>query len=519
MAGIESIISGILIGMVIIAGSGMIIYSQAKSSIERIEQEQLFFSYDTYSNNVDSFLQLTDNESQKALGTLVSYSIYRRDEMLTVKEDDPQTPEDDSVVINVSEKLEIGLDRLFGQGNYYLNITPRTYDVSLSFIIDGSYSFREEIKELADRMEEIVDIANGVSDERDVIVFVYIMSEGDHTIECQPFLNLVLGDTQLECIVLQAEPTSMDAINIYIAPDTPVYSYKREHDIRPPFRVPHYDQPGKEWTERQPAYYYETDWAAGTAFASNRAKMMGISRISLLFPMAGELSSGSINDTCYTKNISWNWDPWDRHFCDYCTLSCDDDPDNLLPAEARSLEIVEKAIQVAIDNNHIINPILAYRCNFFSPRAESDPLERQRLSDQWVAWNEWYYAKYGKQLPNDPYHTFCSDIDCGACTADHPTLFTDGTYNTVCFHYDCLFELERQMQMMADQTGGVRGNLNEVAQLLLTIGDAIEQNLEPFRIEIGEPEMRREQFVYTRKIPLPVGNEFVDLKLHVYIDQ
>jgi len=479
MSSIHNVMNGILIAMVFILVAVVMFNVQTKRSMERLEQRQLFYSYNTHHNNLDTFLFVTDNESNKQMATLLSYAIYRRTNNLLVN----------SRTINVKEKVYDILNIIYGEGNYYLNVSPRLYDVSLNFVIDGSNSLDAERVELADKIKDIIDAANVPG--RTIWANVYIISQS--TARCNDF-TAKFTEYALQnasCTVIDAKNNAGD---LYAGPGVDTFDYRRTYDIIPPFN--YIGQPN---TTRPASDYYEPDWAAGVAYAIN--DISGTSRISIVFPMAGELSTGSINQNCYVNDfVAKGLNEYDMLICDLCNTSCDSTGTE---TELRSIDILDKASQFAFDGNVILNPIYAYKCNFRS-------LDINMSYDlQWTLWNQVYENRTGYNAGGS---TICDDANCEACTS------LSGDRRSVCFHSDGQNEIQIQMQKMADATGGQLSNLVDVTELQEIITSAVESNLEPFRIIMGRERPNEEQFVYEKRLPLPAGNDFVDLTLVVYKD-
>lgn len=480
MGSADNIITGIILIIIFIGAGTLVVYKQSQMSIDRLSQKRVFYSHETDHNSLNTFLLTTDNVSEKDLGTLLGYSAYKKELLLDFAGE----------TIDVKEKVYETMNLIFGKGNYYVNVSPRIYDIALSFVIDGSDSLLREQQELADILPDIVDAAQ--VDGREVLIKIYLLSQDPN--RCDLYFTGPGGaipaltpdpDVTVTCGSIDAENNRGD---LYISG---IQDYRVGYGFEPP-----YNYGANPSTPRDPTDYYEPDWASGSAHALDFINRQGTAMTSIVFPMGGELATSSIHDDCYTTDfLGEGMDDHDRLFCDLCETSCDSDP-AMTVTEQRSWDKVEKTIQLAVDTNQVISPIYAYNCNFRS----GDPI--------WTDWNWVYQTRTGY----DPgTRSLCNDPGCHGCS-------DQGSVDSVCYHDDCEAEVQRQMQEMADLTGGMMTDLDVPADLYDAISVSVQKNLGPFRFTLGRKSPDREKFVYEKMLPLPIPAEFAYMTVYVYKD-
>ncbi len=479
MGVIQNIIAVVVMFFMFIIIGMLISQAQIKNVAMKVQEGQTLFIDKLNSNNLNTVLLLTEEVSDKKLGTLIAYSIYTREKILNLSNN----------YIDIETILKESFDEVFSNGSYYLEVKPNFEDITLNFVIDGSNSLREEREELANKLPDILATARG-DDGRNATISIFILSG-------LPQCNL-FNQKFIEFNITGGTCIELNAINntghLYIDPaNNDSDDYRVVYNITPP-----YNYPGKPSTSRLEEHYYESDWAAGVAYVSDGLGERSVAKLDMIFPMGDELSTSSFADQCFASGLTLG----DRLMCDFCDLSCSDS--NSTITENRSLEMVLKALEMAKLNGQIMVPIFAYSCEFYSPAINSS------YKDKWFFWNKVYQLKKGKNYDVDNQETLCSDNDCKGCS----TL--DGTFNQVCLHPNCKSEIHFQMQIMANNTQGKVINLTDVASFSDILTDVINETIAQFTIRVGVKKDSDEIYVYERKLPLPAENKFLDLKLWVY---
>ncbi len=493
---VDNIVTGILVALIFIAAGFIFFQTQTKQNIERLEQKQMFFLHDNLEVDVDSFLLFTENDTHKDFATLISYAIYRRRDNFSVFD-----PLDPDKAINITKEINYTLTKMFGTGNFFLNITPEIYDIGISFILDGSDSLTAERDQL--RADLVSIVTSALIGDRTILVSVYIISQDDS--KCTDFatevatLNSIGPEVQALCTVIHGDHDTGDAGEagrcMYPTIYDEVDSFKSLYEIYPP-----YDFGGHNKTERAWFTFYEADWAAGTAYSIGKSDEGGMARVNLHFPMAGELSTGSAGDECYTGEDFVYSD--ERTLCNFCNITCIDNGVVDTDEENRSWNIVQKAINIAVDKNQVICPIFAWNANYYTPTA--DPA----YDAAWDLWVSIYNSLY------NPTPNIVEDADSSLCEA--PGCACTGDRFHVGYHPECINEVKWQMQQMADDTDGIYSELATPADISTAVQNAVDTYKEPYKIVIGEYDGDREQLVYEKNIPMPVGTDFVKMYLHVY---
>jgi len=187
--------------------------------------------------------------------------------------------------------------------------------------------------------------------------------------------------------------------------------------------------------------------------------------------MSDELSTSSFPDQCFYES---NWPDFVT-----CTLCVDDCPVD------RSLTSITKGLQIAQDNNHVINPVFSYNCDYFY-----DP-----------DYNIAYEVSTGSATTNA-----CNEPSCNGCT---------GSGANVCFQPTCESAILSQMTFVSNQTGGRVIDLSNLTTMDIDITNTIKQNIDQYALQIGEQKWELQRDVIETTQPLPNG-QLVDIRLWVY---
>ncbi len=478
MGVVENVVGSVVLILILLV-SGLIYLAAFAHNAQFNEGVKLDIFYDdSRINDLNTLLKITEPKTGRPMGVLLADSVFYRSKVLRFG----------NKSVNVTNRTADLLKMSFGNNKYYMVVKPRIVKVSLNFIIDGSDSLSQERTFLAGNLKGIISkIETKLNqtnkgyktgpDETDVIAKIYIMSSKSQ--KCDEFNSL--GDSRITCMVIDDKAmylqngtvnTSSDFIN---NTQFDVDAFHTYYNMTPPF--------GLAWLNEShyanPSYYFEADYGYGTGFASNFDKKTSLSKITLLFPMSDELSTSSFADECFYK------DDWPSFLeCTLCRTDC--------PTE-RSMKSIQKGIEIAKDNNNIINPIYSYSCDF----------------DYLVpAYNIGYDTFYGN--PPGTTSNACQDPNCPGCTLTGPNP-TD----PMCLHPECASDILDQMANMSRETGGEMINLTDIGSLDVNITDTINKNIDQFTFEIGRMNSSLERDVIQTSQPLPDG-QLVDITLWVY---
>lgn len=508
---VENIVGTIMVLFFFLIAGMIITANITKTTKENIEAKEMSFFDDQYANNVNSLLLISERNTRKPMANLLGSALYYRNNTFNFR----------NQTVNITAQFEELLDAVFGKGKYYMLIRPQVKEIGLKFIIDGSPSLDDERQELADNLHLIVQEA--AKGDKTVDVAIYILKDDIEI--CGKFFpgpslwdgirqKLGMADTKLvgSCETIHGEESNKDGDYIYVVEEE--HDYRQEFGINAPYTLEQFRQTGRELAE-----FYESDWASGSAFASNEANERIFALVNILFPMSEELAGSSKPDECLLET-SWRSsskaDEGRRFFCDTCWQSCDLDGNSLTPTEERSKNLIVNATNFIVSNNHIVNPILATGCNF----------QAERDVDVWRGRNLAYNDNNlgGRVVnPRDTIdagilgNSFCRDTNCGGCSIKSGVADQTQFYKNVCFHSNCQnFELENQMRLMADATGGNVIKLEDLDSLTYEVRQSINRNLENIKIELGVKRNESERYVFHRVLPLPKEQRFADFSLFVY---
>jgi hypothetical protein len=472
MAEVENIIAAVIVMFILLVSGLIYMTTFAADTVHNFGVKHDVFYDDARINDLNTVLRITEPESGRPMGVLLADAVYYRNETL----------EFSNKTINITQKVAEVLAMPFNTTGYYLEVRPRIIEVSLNFIIDGSNSLDEERKTLSSHLVEILDkIEKKINDTNAgyaktgdtlVIANIYILHTKKE--QCELFDNL--SDSRIKCAILDqsqlylknnATNTSDYFINMS---QYDLQAYLSHYNMTPPF--------GFGWnnTYSYTEEYFMSDWGYGMGYASNFDHKTTLSRLTILFPMGDELSTSSIADRCFNET---KYDRWVT-----CSLCRDECPVN------RSRRSIDRGLQVAMDNNHIINPIFSYSCDY----------------DYKPFFTDIYNSVY-KPSPNATHS--CSRPNCLGCTLNG---------SSVCFHPSCSDEILVQMGDLANQTAGRMIDLQDIATMDVNISDTIRNNIDQYAITIGDrhPELERDVIETTQ--PLPNG-QLVDVRLWVYKNQ
>ena len=482
MGAVEDIMAAVILMFIFLIGGIIYMTSFAQDAAGGMGVKRDVFFDDSYINNLNNMLKITEPVSGRSMGVLMADAVYYRNDTL-VFNDEP---------INVTQRIDELLNMSFGHARYFLEVKPRIIEVSMNFIIDGSDSLTDERQQLADnlltiilRVEKKLNETNAgyrykvAMTKNPVQANIYILGEKAEL--CEVFDTMhdprnlvrcqVIGSRELYLRNATANASTTFINNTRYNLD----AFLAYYNMTPPF--------GFEWVADNTSYYapeieyFSADYGYGTAYASNFDARMTLSHMTLLFPMSDELSTSSIADECFLIRQGMNaWGAWVD--CSLCRDDC--------PAE-RSLTSITKGIEVARDNSHIINPIFSFSCDY------------NYLSDYNIA----YDMHHGSSGTTNA----CSLAACEGCELD--------SEGNVCFHPQCSQITLSHMEQMANATSGKVINLADIATMDINITDTINENIEQYALRIGMRLEHAQRDVVEVTQPLPNG-ELVDIRLWVY---
>lgn len=468
---VENVISAVIL-MLLLLVSGLIYFGSFAGDAARTAgvKHDVFFD-DIRINDLNTVLKITEPVSGRNMGVLMADAVYYRNETL----------EFNKVVINVTDRVVELMNFSFAGNDYYMEVRPRIIEVSMNFVIDGSPSLTQEREMLASYLPSIMTSIEAKLNETNegysikvsktpVISNIYLL--GSKPEKCNLFNNL--SDSRVKCMVLSASDlylknTSINMTTTFINNSRfNLEAFLNFYNMTPPF--------GFAWLNRDTylgqSDYADSDWGYGMGYASNFDKKTTLSRLTILFPMGDELSTSSFPDECFFYN---DWPH--AATCTLCVDNCSVD---------RSWTSVLKGLEIAKDNNHVINPIYSYNCDY------------NYTSDYEVA----YEAATGAT----PSGNICDESDCYGCTHSG---------SEVCFQPGCADDVLEQMDYIANQTGGRIIDIADIGTMDINITNTIIDNIDQYSLIIGEKETFRERDVIETTQPLPNG-EFVDIRLWVY---
>ncbi|MBW2990118.1 hypothetical protein KY348_00260 [Candidatus Woesearchaeota archaeon] len=479
MGVVDNIMGAVLVVLILLIAGIIYLSLFAREASQDISVTSTAFFNGINTNNFNTVLKITEENSQKSLGVLISEITYYRS--LPAQSDDGP---------NVTGTLKDLLDTAFSTNDYYFKAEPELTQISLNFVFDGTPSSMLKRNVLANNLVNIIDFTQEKMDNKSrsegripknsVTADVYIMGpRGD---KCNIFDDLNRVDINCHGIRSNEIYLSEDMMQGLFVP-----GFLLDYEMYPPF--------GFEWIEedanREDSYvaneedYYQADWGFGTAYVSHKLSSAAYrNRLNLIFPVSDELSTSSIPDDCFYKTFIPDW-----VVCALCEDEC--------PVERANISI-SKAIEVATDYNHVLIPVYGYGGDY--------EITHPQIYD-WngLAGTSRYVDGFGS-----PGNTWCDASGCGGCSEQQ---------GGICFHPDCASILQEHMNRMADETNGIFIDLTASQQEFAdTIFSTISNIMDQFTIEIGVKNESRERDVVEVKQPLPDGNS-LPLKLWVYKNQ
>ncbi len=508
---VENVVGAVLILLFFLAAGIYITTNVLKDTETKIDITESSFLDDLYSRNLNSVLLVTEEYTGRPIANLLGTALYNRN----------STIEFDGNDIDVYREFGALLNATYGAGKYYAVLRPVVRQVNLKFVIDGSPSLVDEMQEISTNMYRIVEEAT--ENNRSVDIAIYILM--DQSTQCQNYFpESIWNDTARQigidpsritgsCIAIHGEESHKDWRYMYRTADD---DYRRQWGINAPYTQALFLTTGRALSE-----FYQSDWASGAAYASYDAMNKTFALVNIIFPLSEELAGSSKPHECLTET-RWSGpyldDRYRRFYCDTCWRSCDLSEGNITPTEGRSINLIRNATRYIRENNHIVNPVLISGCNY----------KAEESTTTWHWWNYYYNdsVRGGSVVnPRDMINigitgnSYCRDNHCKGCSIEPGIADETQFYKHVCFQPDCqFFELTREMNIMANATGGKVIILEDASNLTLDIQSVINQNIDSFRVELGSMHADAERYSYQRLIPMPRPGRFAELRVWVYKD-
>ena|GEM_PF-4322351 len=456
----ENVMGGVIVMFIFLVAGAIVMHNLTEHTVSKVDLTKNKYLEEAYSSDFNAVLQATEPTTMRSFADLLTDALYYRQDNMTFG----------NTTVNVRDFFKGTLNAVIGEDRYYLEIKPKIIEVSLNFVIDGSDSLLDERQKLADELPSIIE---GVkkkiyeTGEEIVVANIYILGNKYDLKDRQKCDIYNTNRADISCYTIGAD-------ELYAPPEdfnNETYDvnskdqYKVEFNVTPPYSDANYVRNIRKAGEKD---YYEADWGAGVAYASAHNK--GMAKLVVLFPVSDELSTSSIPDACF--HIS---DIPRQKMCDLCDTNC--------PAD-RSAASVEKALQVAKANGHIVNPIYSFNCDY----------------DYKPMFNTYFEIVHGRSTSNT-----CGEAVCGGCSVN----------NGVCFHPECEDVILEQMNHVAGETFGKVINLEDIQNLVYDISTTIDDNIEEYKFRLGAEYEHATRFVSERSLPLP-NKLMTDAKLFIY---
>jgi len=458
-------IAFVLLSTFFIAGV-IVVKTAMDQSVAEIQISQTSFEKDLYETSVDSILMISENNTRKSFGSLLTDLVYYKKKLINNSGD----------MINLSDQLKPMLDYAYGEGKYYFSIEPKVDQIILYFVFDGSNSLKEERDILAAHLGEVID---DVEEDYDIPnhVEVRVLSTANKQTE-----------DAAKCTGRLAQ-----GYNCQLILDDKYDCYGEAGNIC-------FDEPAVAVNRAKEAYS-RTDWAAGSAYMVDKMDDSRFSILKIIFPVSDELSTSSIPDQCLREHFAYITS---MTTCDVCNLSGKDTVN-------RSLARVNKLIELVGEKQGLVMyPINAAPYDVDSCEYDYDNVKGSI---------EGYFERvYGPTITpaglNFCGDTYSGNLVCGGCTETVDE-------SLVCFHPEVWGNISYQMQMLGNSTdfGGVI-RLQNVADLPNQINVVINNVISSLNFKIGEYWPDRERVAIIKVMPLAVStSEAIYMKLWVYEDE
>jgi hypothetical protein len=497
MSEIENIVSVVIISMFVLIGGFIVYQLSLEQNIDEYQLQKQHYLSDSYSIALHTIFELTHPVAKQSISSLVSSALAYRTELITVFSNQTffnQT----NTVLNVTSELEKTLNEVFGEGTYYLEVTPGVIEVSLNFIIDGSPSLNQERSILQQHLPAMLDTIQSQinkTGKETVVATMYLLGDGSSNGDsCQLFTSLNRKD--ITCFRLTASDLYLSQVSTTtVSYDSTAWdSYKYVYNVTSPILI--------DDLLRSQNDYAEADWASGVSYVS--AKTQKSAKLILLFPVGDELATSSIHTSCFTDPMIEQ----KRKMCDICKTSCDSPAS---PTVVRAKKAVDIATRIAKNNSHIVVPIFAYTCDYdYKFTSSGSSIFNAYYRDYWTTPKTNPSMTCGTQIcACSMFISAGHQNNCQGCSSDSLT-------GGVCFHSECKQTILEHMSELANQTGGSVINIADISTLVSQVQKTVELEIDEYKLQVGvRQNTSQTQFAISRTIPLP-NTIFAFAQLFIY---
>ena len=487
MSLVDHIISGAMLLIVLVAVGTIITSQSVQTTQERIDFRQTSFMLDKHEGSLNTIMSINEPATRQSYARLLARSIYENRDTITLP-----SGED----VNISDLVDDALQMVYGPGNYYAQISPFINDVHIRLVFDGTGSLEEERDVVRNRLEDIITrtkeelgVAGG-GNVPEVTFKTYIVTDDPSL--CEPFEEITIaGFEGCEAV------SKTDAYG-------PIEEPHIEGDLNEA-----YGTPGRET-------YYRGDWAAGVAKSlDNLREHIGddARSIIIMFPVADEMTTGSIPDECYGTDIAnpagADFPGWEdrvlaqnAYYCAFCHRGCPEERSD--QQITRLTDFIEE--HEAIRNALFINPVYSddwvdYDSGFNDP---APPVRWSGYIDRYIDDPDAYSPQPGQ--------TYCDFEECEGCETN-PDNSGQIRFRSIC--------AERTVEQLNELSESYRGgfiNLERVDDLPDEIIRSVEDAADALVTSYGERRDEDSRYVVTYSILLP-NNERVPFTVWIYEDR
>ncbi len=363
------------------------------------------------------------------------------------------------------EEVRNTFDEVYGENQWYFKAGWNLQNITLSFILDGSNTLRQERQDLKNNLPGLKnELKSRLGDNASITTNVFLLGD---TVSCTSGFN-----TRGNCVEVHEE---MYGLN-------PPYDAPTKPTVDGAFNA-NYDEDT----------LIEHDWASGTAYAEyyfrekQNLSQSKIPFLHIIFPVSDEFSTGSVQDKCMTDS--------DIVYSYVCAL-CEDSCSSSSSVYKRSNKSVENAVDVLNGTESVVNPVYS----FAADTNISDSLNQPPFSTNTKANNQYGSPGGGNWCENAS--------QCNGCTGRSPNIAFRNTTT-------CKTGVKNHMERLANATGGDIISLQDDSlsnAVESTVNDVLSAN--PFSIELGEPKGGT-RFVAQRDIPI-FGSQVAQATLYAY---
>lgn len=333
MSAVDNIIGMALIAGIVIAGWFMMQMSSFDQDTSFIQSNQFNFEQQKLSRDLGSILEITEPITKLPASKVIGDLIYSGRDYVEFQ--GAQVDMKNGFLKNV-------FDGVYGENNYYIQVSPPISKVRMFFIIDGSSTMSDDINKIDKIIPEfekkVQDVFSDMTVDGKQIsteIKVYILHRGDGldmNINCKSFSSTFAKFGAGSCINISQDNkmntpawdpslwASCSQVNntyqtdflkrgIYYQFKDSIYSDTNEYFLG--YDLTYRGNHCKTNSFKQHVLrgeFYE-DWATGTAYVAKIEKKESYFDadtpvVTLFFPISDELSTGSEADSCYSLGKS-----------------------------------------------------------------------------------------------------------------------------------------------------------------------------------------------------------------------